>query len=483
MSVPVLIASGAVAGTTVPVPDHQPGDVIIVFAFRNGSTTAPSLGTGFRDVFSGGANSCAGRVGLRVCQGTTDDDDPITGWTNATHLHYTMWRGCDLLNPVGAFANTGGVGTTVTLPTITLQRTDGTSRIYSAFGHSAGTTFGTAPSLMSELQALSGPPASRSYATDAAVTSWGGVRTVSASPSGNYRVFSLEVRGAVTPVAGLWQSHIWYSAKPVNVMTVLELDYALGHVSAPFDPTEDDDHLRNDVTVERTGGSSGRFSVQDGPLSVSSPPDGVGVYNESVALNLATDGQLLDQASWRAYLGTVNEPRYPNVTVSLTRNPDLQEVVGQVESGGRMLIHNPPAWLPPGDIDLLVQGYVETISPTEWTWTANTTPASPWTVAVVDNDDLDRVDTDGSELTSAIDSDDTSVSVTITGTALWVDTTDYPDEFPFLILVSGEVMRVTGISGSASPQTFTVERSINGVVKSHSAGTAVSLAVPAIIAL
>ena len=37
---------------------------------------------------------------------------------------------------------------------------------------------------------------------------------------------------------------------------------------------------------------------------------------------------------------------------------------------------------------------------------------------------------------------------------------------------------MTAVSGASSPQTFTVTRSINGVVKIHSAGETVELAQP-----
>lgn len=58
-----------------------------------------------------------------------------------------------------------------------------------------------------------------------------------------------------------------------------------------------------------------------------------------------------------------------------------------------------------------------------------------------------------------------------------------PDEFPFNIRVGGEVVTVTSISGGTSPQTFAVTRSVNGVVKAHSAGADVRLARPWILAL
>jgi hypothetical protein len=40
------------------------------------------------------------------------------------------------------------------------------------------------------------------------------------------------------------------------------------------------------------------------------------------------------------------------------------------------------------------------------------------------------------------------------------------------------VMRVTAVVNESSPQTFTVVRSINGVVKTHAADEPVSLAQP-----
>ena len=44
-------------------------------------------------------------------------------------------------------------------------------------------------------------------------------------------------------------------------------------------------------------------------------------------------------------------------------------------------------------------------------------------------------------------------------------------------------MTVTAISGAASPQTFTVTRSVNSVAKSHASGAAVSLWKPSVIGL
>ncbi|GGV86691.1 hypothetical protein GCM10010294_67610 [Streptomyces griseoloalbus] len=60
---------------------------------------------------------------------------------------------------------------------------------------------------------------------------------------------------------------------------------------------------------------------------------------------------------------------------------------------------------------------------------------------------------------------------------------EYPQDLPFDVRTGGEVMRVTRITGTTSPQTFTVTRSINGVVKSHAPGQDIRLASPVYVAM
>lgn len=74
----------------------------------------------------------------------------------------------------------------------------------------------------------------------------------------------------------------------------------------------------------------------------------------------------------------------------------------------------------------------------------------------------------------------TALSVALTGTVLW----DYNNTaVPYDIAVGGERMTVTRVAGTASPQTLTVVRSVNGVTKSHSAGESLSLWQPNYLAL
>ncbi|MFF9582503.1 hypothetical protein [Streptomyces achromogenes] len=401
----------------------------------------------------------------------------------------------------------------------------------------------------------------------------------------------------------------------------VRLDYTVdGHVAPPLEPVDDDQAVRNDITVTRDGGGAARITLDTGPLSTQAPPAGVGVYDESVTLNLYSDDQPAQHAAWRLHLGSVDEARYPVVNLDLAAAPALVDAVTALDSGDRIQIANPPAWLPPGPIDLIVQGYTEVIGhPNDWELQLTCTPASPWTVAetaivedfedstyavtitnggnapwfrtqahyntgswslqsgliannqtsdaivtvpdgateltfwyrvsseasgpgfegdrllvtLVDGtqvlraqgevnwtrttinvtgksavtfryakdnssssgedaawiDDLTfvrsplRADTDGSQLAAGATAIATTLSVATTAGPRWVDSATYPTEFPLDITVGGERIRVTAITGTASPQTFTVVRSVNGVVKAQTAGTDVRLADPAIVAL
>jgi len=264
-----------------------------------------------------------------------------------------------------------------------------------------------------------------------------------------------------------------------NQRPALALDYlAPGEVPPPLDPTEDDQKLRNDVTVSRIGGSSARSVLESGPLSVLPPPAGVGPYDESVSLSLYSDSQPEPIAQWRRHLGTWDEARYPTITVWLHAAPHLIPAVLGMDIGDRLTIARLPSWLPPGLIDQLMRGYTEVLGMYDWSLAMNCSPAGPWTVGVVEDQVLGRPDTDGCALTSGITATATSVSVTSSPGPRWIDSATYPAMFPFDITVGGEVMRVTACTGTGLAQTFTVTRSINGITKAHPAGTRLSLTSP-----
>jgi hypothetical protein len=263
--------------------------------------------------------------------------------------------------------------------------------------------------------------------------------------------------------------------------SALPLDFAAKHFADDPAPVDDDQQTRNDLTVQREGGASFRLVQATGPLSVLPPPDGVGRYDDQVTLSLASDLQLPDAAGWRLFLGTVDEARYPQLAVNLARPEFAQDPAGQaltqaardLDLGDRLTIDNPPPQLPPDQISQLARGLVEVLEQRSWRIDINATPESPWAAPAVYDDGISRYSSDGSTLDAGISNSATSLSIATPSGPLWTHA-----DGDFEIRVGGEVMLVTNITGAASPQTFTVTRSVNSVVKAHTAGAAVELAQP-----
>jgi len=397
-------------------------------------------------------------------------------------------------------------------------------------------------------------------------------------------------------------------ASTYNQSARLATEY--GHTSPPFEPTDDDQGLRNDITIRRPGGSEIRVQELTGPLSTVDPPTGAGRYDTSVEANTSDDTRALQAANWMLHVGTVDEARYPSVTVNLASSAvvadGLEPQVLDVNVDDRMTIAGLPSWLPPGPASLLVRGYTERLGPYEHKVTAVCSPASPYEVLQIGTD---KLDTAGSKITAAANSSATSFSVArvgdvdedfedasfdigitgtwtrtntqshtgswslrsavighsqqsdavitvpegaataqfwfrvssesgfdffrlyidgvfwgeASGTVGWTQSIVYPvagantmtfryikdsatvfgddaayiDDFelrsdaplwtttdePVSLLIGGEEVTATTITGASSPQTFTVSRSVNGIVKSHPAGTSIALKTPATLAL
>lgn len=264
-----------------------------------------------------------------------------------------------------------------------------------------------------------------------------------------------------------------------NQTAAFTLAYNTGQVVAPLEPVDDDQYTRNDVTASRRDGGSDRYTVDTGPLSTLDPPGGVGRYETDVTVNVETDGQLIGVAAWIANIGTLDEARWPSVTVNLQASgmtPALRTAVKGAEVGDLFTITGMSKAFIYDNVNLIIIGYTETISPYVHTITFNCMPADPYTVGVWSTSASSgsfRWDTGGSTLNSSATSTATSLSVaTATGNALW--TTDSAAR-PFDIAMAGERMTVTNVTGASSPQTFTVTRSVNGVVKAQTSGADVRL--------
>lgn len=257
-----------------------------------------------------------------------------------------------------------------------------------------------------------------------------------------------------------------YAAAPVATIAYTTLE--------TLTPTEDDQSIRNQVVVTRVGGGTPYSAeVTTGALSTQAPPDGVGVYAENVTLNVEADSQLDTIAEWRATQGTIDRPRYPAtvVRISLLGSTDLDEMIA-LDIGDRIDITSAPIWAPEGTIIARAIGWEETIAPHGWWLSLNLVPGQPFSDALELDDDVNgRLSPTSTTTTEALDATETGVDYT---GETWITTASHPTQFPFDIEIGGERMTVTSATGS----TFTVTRSVNGVVKAHLTGQAVHLAQP-----
>ncbi|GIJ10726.1 hypothetical protein ACFFMR_18845 [Micromonospora andamanensis] len=236
-----------------------------------------------------------------------------------------------------------------------------------------------------------------------------------------------------------------------NPEVALLLDASQGQLGLPFEPAGDDQLLRNRVTVERVGGASETAEDQDSVVRQ-------GEIERPVTVNTPTDDGLAEIAAWWLHLSTVREPRYPSVPINLSSRRELAVSWVQCRPGSRMQVINPPRQAVPGVIDQLIVGATETFrGRRSWRAVLNVEPASPWFVFVLGDSVFGRLDTKGSALATAAAASDTELLVATTSPyRRWITTAERPDDFPLMVSVAGVPVQVTAISGTVSPQTFTL---------------------------
>ena len=271
-----------------------------------------------------------------------------------------------------------------------------------------------------------------------------------------------------------YQTGLGYQNRSFRYNRTGSMSLAFTDLSDPPEPADDDQNLRNKVTVKRPDGQEQAWQ-NDASITAS------GIADKGFTLNLEDDYQALARAQWEVWLGTQDALRWPSVSLDLAARPTKITSWITTNVGDRIVISGPPAEIGPATVSLFVEGYTETIGWYDWKVELNCSNADPYTVAKLENAILGKADTEGSAIATAANTTATSLSVkTLTG-PLW---TTSGGQFPFDIVAgTGEKMTVTNITGGISPQTFTVTRSINGVVKSLPVDTDIRLANPMVLAI
>lgn len=215
----------------------------------------------------------------------------------------------------------------------------------------------------------------------------------------------------------------------------------------------------NTVTVALTTGALGTQAVESG---------GSGVAEKPVTVNVNTLTELNNLAGYVLMQGTLDQPRIPQATV-LLHNPRVYTDRAFIQScldtseGQFYTVTGIPLTLASDPIKSLCVGYEERLTQFEHQLTWYGQPGDWYRSAVVGSGSA-RAQASKLYWNANVTSTATSATVkSLDGYLLSTTAT------PYDIVVGGERITLTAVVGAASPQTVTMTRSVNGVVKAHTA--------------
>lgn len=165
---------------TASLLEHFAGDFFVACAMRDNSSTAPTLPAGWNSILSGGANTLGAVIAWKRAVGSSET---VGTFGNATSLQIQHFRpGAGWTIGAGA-VNTSSSSSNVALscPGVTLQNTNGTSRLVAFYMHRnadiAGLTTPPAGLLFCEPN-QDAVDTMAAYRSDGVISSWT-TRTVS----------------------------------------------------------------------------------------------------------------------------------------------------------------------------------------------------------------------------------------------------------------------------------------------------------------
>lgn len=134
------ISSAAAASSSVTIPTHSIGDLIVIFAFNPFATTAPTAPSAGGTVpswnYIDNANSGSGSGCTTAYFKATATNTTSGTWSGASHVMAVIVRNQNSSSPIGGHAQQAGSSATTTAPSVTMTHTDGSSVLLHFHGHS-----------------------------------------------------------------------------------------------------------------------------------------------------------------------------------------------------------------------------------------------------------------------------------------------------------------------------------------------------------
>lgn len=190
-----IVGSATAGATSITLPTHQAGDLIVLFAYRDGNDAVPDQPTGqnWTDFFStAGANTNSHRLAWKVAR---DNAEASGTWTNASMLIAVVLRSSQATAlSLGAGAAGTGSSSTLSFTGLTLTRTDQTSRLLGFVGHrSTNVTIETPPAGMTNVTFLGNATCEAAVHTLDGAVGWATTTVSVGGTSSGYRTHVLEV--------------------------------------------------------------------------------------------------------------------------------------------------------------------------------------------------------------------------------------------------------------------------------------------------
>ncbi len=174
------------------------GDLLIFYAYRSGSTTAPTTPTGWTRIDSGvGANTNAQAVFCLVAPSTSTVSPSATNATDVVLIAFRGTAAQDTLHckqvGIGTGSAIGGASSnSIAYNTITMVRTNTSSWVVGCAGHRTASDVSTAPAGMTNISSAGVGPMAACHSTNGAVASWG-TASVTVNQTSGWRSFVFEI--------------------------------------------------------------------------------------------------------------------------------------------------------------------------------------------------------------------------------------------------------------------------------------------------
>jgi hypothetical protein len=187
-----FVGAASANGNGVNLPSGwQPGDFAILHVVRVGSSTSPSLPSGW----TGHANNPGTNISRRIAYRTLQPDDTSTGTAaNATHVLVAVYRGVNAATPIGASSGGAVAGTNeIKLNSLTLAG-GGNSWVVGLFAHDTATNTNSAvPGTMTNRSSGLAANVTGLSDTNGPVSSWRAATSGTLNATGERTTRSIEL--------------------------------------------------------------------------------------------------------------------------------------------------------------------------------------------------------------------------------------------------------------------------------------------------